>query len=174
MKQWLRMFSGTIKRTGSLVIFVHQVSSKIDAYAKDTETFMGGNALQHASHLDLRLKYMGQELEGNELVGRKVKAIINKSKQGNAFRTFQYVIRSDCGPDNVGAVYDAALQLKIIKASGSWVTIPGIEKPIQGKNNVRQFWLDNPSEFRHVEKMVLEAAEVNTLIGTEEPDEESD
>lgn len=156
MKAWLRMFAGTIRGTASMVVIVHQVSSKVDAHAIDQETFSGGNAIKHASHFTLRLKDVGQEKVGDEIVGRKVKAMITKSKQGLSWRTFQYVIRYDTGPDNIGAVFDAALKLKIITGTG-WYAIPGVQDKIQGKDSVREYWIDHPENLRHVENLVYAA-----------------
>ncbi len=173
MKLWLKTFIGTIRATGSMLIFVHQVSSKIDPHAKDTETFTGGNALRHAAHFALRLKDIGQELVGDEVVGRNVKAIITKSKQGLAWRTFSYTIRYDCGPDNIGAVFEAAVKLKIIKKSGAWFTLPDMPEAFQGKDSVRQFWLANPTSLRYTESLVLgeasaHAAELTPEAGADE------
>jgi len=162
MKHWLRSFIGTIRGTGSMVIIIHQVSSKIDPAAKDTETFTGGNALRHAAHFALRLKDIGQEKPGEEVLGRQVRAFITKSKQGLPYRTFEYVIRYDVGPDNIGAVFDYAKRLKVIQGD-SWVSVPtttGIQK-INGKEQVRQFWMSNPAELRHAESLVYQQVQTN-------------
>lgn len=163
MKDFLKKFIGTIRGTGSMIIFIHQVTSKIDPHARDTETFTGGNALKHASHFSLRLKDIGQEVAGDELVGRKIRGTIIKSKQGSCWRAFDYVIRHDCGPDNIGAVFEAAKTLNIIKVSGSWVTVPGSESPIQGKEAVRKYWMQNPDKLRYVENLVLDALKTENI-----------
>lgn len=156
MKAWLRMYSGTIRGTGSMLVIVHQVSSKVDPKAHDQETFSGGNGIKHASHFALRLKDIGQEKVGDEIVGRRVKAMITKSKQGLAWRTFEYVIRYDVGPDNIGAVFDTALKLGVITGKG-WYEIPGVPDKIQGKEGVREYWMEHPENLRSVEKFVLDS-----------------
>lgn len=163
MKFWLKSFVGTIRGSGSMLVFIHQVSSKIDPAAHDTETFTGGNALRHAAHFALRLKDIGQEKVGEDVVGRRVRAFITKSKQGLPYRTFEYVIRYDVGPDNIGAVFDYSKRLKLITGDGAWVTVPSSTGPqkINGKEKVRQYWMDNPAELRFMQDLVFQKVQGN-------------
>lgn len=156
LKNWLRLYHYKIVQSKSLVIFVHQRSANITPMARDKEAFTGGNAVDHWSKVNLRLKDIGQEMVGGEQVGRKVKGIITKSKQGLPWRTFEYVIRFDVGPDNYTAVFEAAKKLGIIKTKGAWVEVPNIDNLVQGKDAVRDIWVNDHESFRCIEKLVMD------------------
>lgn len=173
MKAWLRRFSGTIKGTGSLVIVISQNSSTINSQSYDPTSFYGGNALKYASSLDIRLKDVGQELNGKELVGRKVKGVITKSKQGLSWRAFGYTIRYDTGPDRVSEVIEVGKQVGVIKGS-TWLEYPMPDnslKKTQGSENLRSILMADPELRIYLEKLILEQIKGNT-IAQEVPDEE--
>lgn len=171
LKQWLRMYHFKIVQSNSLVIFVHQASANISPMARDTETFTGGRALEYWSKLDLRLKDIGQDKEGDEVVGRKVRGFIKKSKQGVPWRTFEYSIRYDVGPDNYLAVFEAAKKLKIITGT-TWFTVPGMEDKIQGKEALRSYWMENPKDFYYIQELVLQSGQVDAIAPKVEEQEE--
>lgn len=161
MKNWLRRFMGTVRGTGSLIIVISQVSANIHPAARDQEVFSGGNGVKHASSFSLRLKDIGQMLEGNELVGRKVQATITKSSQGRAWRRFEYVVRWDTGPDNYSAIIELAKRLGVL-ADKIWMNIPlpgGGTQKVQGAGAARQFLIERPDVYHLVENLVLQAAQ---------------
>ena len=176
MKNWLRKFMGTIRGTGSLIIVVSQVSSKIDAYAIDTETFSGGNALKHASSLDIRLKDVGQVAVQKELTGRKVKGMITKSKQGRPWRTFEYEIRGDVGPDRYLETVDIATALGIIEGK-TWAVIPATHNgsvKMNGREAIRKYFMEYPEEREFVETLIYDKLKGgdDTNIAPPMPEEE--
>lgn len=180
MKNWLRKFSGTIRGTNSLVIVISQVSSKMDAHSPDPVEFAGGNALKHSSTLDIRLKDLGQLTIGQEFMGKKVKGMITKSKQGLSWRTFNYNIRSDVGPDRYTEVIEVGKKLGLIKGS-NWLTVDipyTKELKVNGTEALRQYYIDNPDELKIVEEGILHRIatpeDMNAVAPEAEPEERVD
>lgn len=157
MKHFLKGITGDLFKYGHLIVFVHQVSSKIDAHAIDTETFTGGNALKFHSSCSIRFKKIGQEKVGNEVVGENVRFFILKNKRGLSYKTGEYVIRSGIGPDDIGAVFEIAAKLGIIKKRGAWVTTPDGQNH-NGKEALRKYWDANRTELEYIRGLILDKA----------------
>jgi RecA/RadA recombinase len=163
LKNWMRRIVGTIRGTGSLLIIVSQESSQIGTQSYDPVTFFGGNAVRFFSSMDLRLKDIGQEKVKDELVGRKVQATITKSKQGKPWRRFEYVIRSDVGPDNYAAAIDAGKAYGLIEnpKNSSWYTVPladGTKYKFQGYDSVRNMLIEHPENYEYLYKAIWDEA----------------
>ena len=91
-------------------------------------------------------------------IGHKIKVAMTKSKNGasdrrNGFFTLRY----DIGIDYLYDLVDMCIEkLDIIEKNGSWFTIPTVDKPIQGKDKVRQYLADHPDVLKAIEEQMRE------------------
>lgn len=92
-------------------------------------------------------------------VGHKIEVAMTKSKTGaadrrNGFFTLKY----DIGIDYIYDLIDMCVnKLGIIEKGGSWYTVPGMEKPIQGTDKVYKFLEEHPDTLKLIEEKVSEA-----------------
>ena len=75
------------------------------------------------------------------------------------------------GISKEGSVLDMALQVNVVKKSGSWFTYGG-DQLGQGRENVRQFLKDNPELTEEIENKVK--AEFGLIEPTDQFAEDSD
>lgn len=92
-------------------------------------------------------------------VGHKIEVAMTKSKTGaadrrNGFFTLKY----DIGIDYIYDLIDMCVnKLEIIEKAGSWYTVPGMEKPIQGMDKVYKYLEEHPDTLKLIEEKVSEA-----------------
>ena len=91
-------------------------------------------------------------------VGHKVEVAMTKSKNGAADRRNGYfTLRYDIGIDYIYDLVDLCIKLDIIEKSGSWFTVPGLDKPLQGQDRVCKYLEDNPEVLKAVKEEVNKA-----------------
>ncbi len=158
MSQALRKLTATISRTGTICIFINQLREKIGVMFGNPETTTGGNALKfYASvRLDIRRPASGQIKDGDNVLGSRVKVKVVKNKVAPPFRTVEFDLMFGEGISKVGEVIDMGIELGIMQKSGSWFSYND-NKIGQGRDNVKQFLLDNPEVMTEIEAKIRAA-----------------
>lgn len=105
----------------------------------------GGAAIKFAfsqrvefTHLK-KLKGKAREITGAEsdaVIGRRVLSKVVKNKVGVPWREMQFDLVDGYGFDRVRHLIELAVELDIVKKSGAYFEVPGIEKKIQGLQTV--------------------------------------
>src|SRR3990170_2244626 len=75
MSQALRKLTGNIKRSGTLVVFIHQLRMKIGQMmpGQSPEVTTGGNALKFYASVRLDIRRIGSVKKGEEVIGNQTK-----------------------------------------------------------------------------------------------------
>jgi recombination protein RecA len=166
MSQALRKLTASVSKNNTLLVFINQLREKIGVMFGNPETTTGGNALKfYASvRLDVRRSIAAANLikEGEEAVGHPVTVKVIKNKIAPPFKKAEFNIIFGQGIDRDGEVLDAAVQLEIIKKSGSWFSYEN-SKIGQGKAAVIQLLKDNDELKEEITQKVL-----NKINGVEE------
>ena len=172
MSQALRKLTATISRTGTICIFINQLREKIGVMFGNPETTTGGNALKfYASvRLDIRRPASGQIKDGDNVLGSRVKVKVVKNKVAPPFRTVEFDIMFGEGISKVGEVIDMGIELGIMQKSGSWFSYND-SKIGQGRDNVKQFLLDNPEAMTEIEGKIRAALQQDTAVAEAALDE---
>lgn len=157
MSQALRKLTGTINKTGCICIFINQLREKIGVMFGNPETTTGGNALKFYASVRLDIRRIGQIKDGNEIVGNRTKVKIAKNKVAPPFRTVEFDIIYGQGISKVGEIVDIGVDMEIIKKSGSWFSY-NETKLGQGRDAVKQLFLDNPEMADEIENKIKERA----------------
>lgn len=91
-------------------------------------------------------------------VGHKVEVAMTKSKNGAADRRNGFfTLRYDIGIDYLYDLTDMCVnKLDIIEKKGSWFSIPGVEKPVQGQDSVCKYLEEHPETLEAIEHQVAE------------------
>ena len=153
MSQALRKLTGSISKSGCMVIFINQIRHKIGVMYGSPEVTTGGNALKFYSSVRLDIRRIGAIKHRDEIVGNQTRVKIVKNKVAPPFRQVEFDIMYGEGISKMGELIDLGVKADVIEKSGSWYSY-GDERIGQGKENVRTFLLQNPDIAEHIEHTI--------------------
>jgi recombination protein RecA len=155
MSQALRKLTGNIKRSNCIVIFINQIRMKIGVMFGSPETTTGGNALKFYSSVRLDIRRIGALKKGDEVIGNQTRVKVVKNKVAPPFRQAEFEILYGSGISREGEIIDLGVAHNIVEKSGSWYSYKS-DRIGQGKDNVRQFLVDNPEIAADIEGQLRE------------------
>jgi len=154
MSQALRKLTGVINRTNCSCIFINQLRDKIGVMFGSPETTTGGNALKYYASVRLDIRRIGQIKESaDNITGNRTKVKVVKNKLAPPFKVIEFDIMYGEGISKVGEVLDLAVELEIVKKSGSWFSYDG-NRLSQGRDAVKQLLKDNPELAEELEAKI--------------------
>jgi len=167
MSQALRKLAGSVNKSHTTVIFINQVREKIGVMFGNPETTSGGRALKFYTSIRVDIRRIGSIKEGQDVVGNRTRAKIVKNKVASPFKEVEFDIMYGAGISYEGDLLDLAVDADIVDKAGSWYSY-GEERLGQGRENAKQFLLDNPDITEEVER------EVKASLGFFEDEEEEE
>jgi recombination protein RecA len=153
MSQALRKLTGSISKSGCMVVFINQIRMKIGVMFGNPETTTGGNALKFYASVRLDIRRIGQIKEREEAVGNQTRVKVVKNKVAPPFRQVEFDIMYGDGISQVGALVDLGVKANLVEKSGSWLSYNG-ERIGQGRENAKQFLKDNPKIANEIEMAI--------------------
>ena len=166
MSQALRKITGALSATGTTAIFINQLREKIGVFFGNPETTTGGKALKFYASVRIDVRRAQTLKDGDQPVGNRTKAKVVKNKMAPPFKQAEFDIVYGKGISREGSIIDMGVEAGIVRKSGSWFTY-GDDQLGQGKENVRQFLVDNPELANEIEQKILIALGI-----AEEPEPE--
>lgn len=136
MSQALRKLTGVISKTQCCCIFINQLRDKIGVMFGSPETTTGGNALKFYSSVRLDIRRIGAIKDGDKITGNRTRVSVKKNKLAPPFRQVEFDIMYGRGISKAGEILDLAVELEIVKKSGSWYSY-GDNKLGQGRDSVK-------------------------------------
>ncbi|MDR1674691.1 MAG: recombinase RecA [Oscillospiraceae bacterium] len=162
MSQALRKLTSVIAKSNCVCVFINQIREKIGSYMGGTTT-PGGRALKFYASVRLEVRKSDFIKDGTNIVGTSTKCKVAKNKVAPPFKECQFDIMYGEGISRTGEVLDLAVQLEVIKKSGSWFSFNG-EKLGQGRDNVKKVLKERPELMTELEKILMEnASKLSTL-----------
>jgi len=158
MSQALRKLAGSVSKSNTSVIFINQIREKIGVMFGNPETTTGGRALKFYASVRMDIRRIGAIKDGQDNIGNRVRVKIVKNKMAPPFRETELDIMFGQGFSFEGDILDLALKANLVVKSGSWFSY-GEDRLGQGKENVKNFFTDNPDLM---EKLV---GEVRQFLG---------
>lgn len=158
MSQALRKLTGTISKTNCTVIFINQLREKIGVMFGNPETTTGGNALKFYSSVRIDIRRSTQIKDGDRVIGNRTKVKVVKNKVAPPFRTAEFDIMYGEGVSKAGELIDLGVEHEILSKSGSWFSY-GETRLGQGRDTVKQLFIDNPELAEEVEAKIKAAIE---------------
>ena len=155
MSQALRKITGVVAKTGTTCIFINQLREKIGVMFGNPETTTGGNALKFYASVRLDIRRVTSIKDGDQQVGNQVRVKVVKNKVAPPFKKAEFEILFGEGISKVGEILDNAVELNIIKKSGSFFSYDDTRLG-QGRDNVKTLLKDNPELLEEIEARVKE------------------
>lgn len=173
MSQALRKLTSSISRSRTVVIFINQIRMKIGVMFGSPETTTGGNALKFYSSVRMDIRRIGAIKDKDEVVGNQTRVKVVKNKMAPPFRQIEFDIMYGQGISKTGELLDLGVQGNLVEKSGSWYSYDG-QRIGQGRENAKQFMLDNPDVAGKLEGEIRKNAGLvadSMLVGPESSDD---
>lgn len=155
MSQALRKMSGNASKAGCTLIFLNQIRYKIGVYYGNPEVTSGGIALKFFASLRLEVRPTGKikSAKGDEEIGLKVRARVQKSKVSRPYKIAEFEIIFGEGISKLGCILDCAETMDIVLKKGSWYSY-GDHRLGQGRDKAIQYLKENTHLLEEIEKVV--------------------
>ncbi|MBR6329087.1 MAG: recombinase RecA [Lachnospiraceae bacterium] len=161
MSQALRKLTAVISKSNCCVIFINQLREKVGVMFGNPETTTGGRALKFYSSVRLDVRRIETIKQGGEAIGNRTRVKIVKNKIAPPFKEAEFDIMFGQGISMAGDVLDLAAGCNIINKSGAWYAYNG-EKIGQGRENAKQYLIDNPDVFEELDSRVRDFYGIGT------------
>lgn len=156
MSQALRKLTAVVSKSKTVLIFINQIRSKINAMPfGDHETTTGGNALKFYSSIRLDVRRIATLKKNEKPFGNRVAVKIVKNKVAPPFKRVEVDLIFGQGISQELDLLDAALQYGIIEQAGAWFNF-GAERVAQGRDNCLKRFKEEPALFDKVMEVVRE------------------
>ena len=142
-------------RSNTTAIFINQVREKIGVMYGNPETTPGGRALKFYASVRIEVRRGEQIKNGSEVIGNRTKCKVVKNTVAPPFKECEFDIMYGKGISRVGEVLDMAVDLDIVKKGGAWFSYNDM-KLGQGRDNAKEFLLNNPDIMDEIEAKIKE------------------
>ena len=162
MSKALRKITGIMHKMNTTVFFINQIRMKIGMTGYGSpETTTGGNALKFYSSVRLDIRRIASLKQAEEVIGNRTKVKVVKNKVAPPFKVVEFDIMFGSGVSKMGELIDYGVKMDIIDKAGAWFSYND-GKIGQGKENSKQFLLDNPEIAQEIEEKILLAMGIET------------
>ncbi|MFT3715004.1 MAG: recombinase RecA [Gordonia sp. (in: high G+C Gram-positive bacteria)] len=169
MSQALRKMTSGLNNSNTTAIFINQLREKIGVMFGSPETTTGGKALKFYASVRLDVRRIETLKDGTDAVGNRTRVKVVKNKVAPPFKQAEFDILYGHGISREGSLIDLGVAEGFIRKSGSWFTYEG-DQLGQGKENARNFLLENPDIAAEIELKIKSKLGVGPdLTGLDEP-----
>ena len=158
MSQALRKLTAVVAKSNTIIIFINQIRMKIGVMFGNPETTTGGRALKFYCSVRIDIRRVGSIKQGEQVIGNRTRVKVVKNKIAPPFRQCEFDILFGEGISRSGELLDMAVDDSLIRKSGSWYSYND-DRMGQGREQARQFLLENPEFSAEIEAKLFEARE---------------
>ncbi len=156
MSQAMRKLTGSISRSGCMVIFINQIRMKFGVMFGSPETTTGGNALKFYASVRLDIRRIGAIKDRDEVVGNSTRVKVVKNKVAPPFKQVEFDIMYGEGISKTGELLDLGVKAGVVEKSGSWFSY-GDQRIGQGRENAKVFLKENVAIASEIEDKIRAA-----------------
>ena len=142
MSKAMRKLAGVLNKQNCAVIFINQLREKVGVMYGNPETTSGGRALKFYASIRIDIRRTEALKAGSDIYGNTVKVKIVKNKVSPPFKTCELDIIYGQGISKESEILDKAVELGLIKKSGSWFEYKGA-KIAQGRDAAKEYIRSN-------------------------------
>ncbi len=155
MSKAMRKLAGVLNKSLCTVIFINQLREKVGVMYGNPETTTGGRALKFYASVRIDIRRSEVIKDGTDIVGNTVNIKIVKNKVAPPFKSCKIDLIYGEGISKYGEILDLAVEMDLVKKSGSWYEYKG-ERMGQGRENAKQYLKENPEVFEELQQSIRE------------------
>ena len=156
MSKAMRKLAGTLNKNECTIIFINQLREKVGVMYGNPETTSGGRALKFYATIRLDIRRTEAIKTGSDVTGNTVRIKVVKNKVAPPFKQCEIDIIYGQGISMESEILDRAVELGIIKKSGSWFEYKG-SKIAQGRDVAKEYIRSNEDVKEELLKAIKEA-----------------
>jgi len=142
MSKAMRKIAGILNKKECAVIFIKQLREKVGVMYGNPETTSGGRALKFYASVRIDIRRTEAIKQGADIIGNTCRVKIVKNKVSPPFKQCEIDIIYGQGISKEGEILDRAVELGLIKKSGSWFEYNG-NKIAQGRDAAKLYIKEN-------------------------------
>jgi len=179
MSQALRKLAGAIKQSNVSVIFTNQLREKVGVMFGSPETTPGGRALKFYASVRLDIRRIQQIKQANDIIGNRTRVKVKKNKVAAPFKECEFdIMFYQNGISKTGEIVDIGTEMGVIDKRGAFYRYND-ELLGQGRENSKQFLLENPAMSDEIESKIrvefgLPALSSISFVGDDDDDEDDE
>ena len=147
----------------TIAVFINQLREKIGVMFGSPETTTGGKALKFYASVRLDVRRIETLKDGTDAVGNRTRVKVVKNKVSPPFKQAEFDILYGKGISKEGSLIDMGVDQGFVRKSGSWFTYEG-EQLGQGKENARNFLMENADVANEIEKKIKEKLGIGAVV----------
>ena len=142
MSKAMRKIAGILNKKECAVIFINQLREKVGVMYGNPETTSGGRALKFYASIRIDIRRTEAIKQGADIIGNTCRVKIVKNKVSPPCKQCEIDIIYGQGISKEGEILDRAVELGLIKKSGSWFEYNG-NKIAQGRDAAKVYIKEN-------------------------------
>jgi len=152
----LRILTGAIARSGTIVIFINQLREKIGVFFGNKDTTPGGKALKFFASVRVDVK-KGEKIEGKnkELIGYVLKATMVKNKVGYPWKQAEFELYFGSGIDKTGDTLDYGNKIGVVTKAGNTYSIDDNKIGV-GRDQAKKYLKDHADVYEKLVETIKE------------------
>ena len=156
MSKAMRKLAGILNKNECAIIFINQLREKVGVMYGNPETTSGGRALKFYASIRLDIRRTEAIKTGSDVTGNTCRIKVVKNKVSPPFKQCEIDIIYGQGISKESEILDRAVELGIIKKSGSWFEYDG-SKIAQGRDAAKEYIKSNEDVKEKLLKQIQEA-----------------
>ena len=156
MSKAMRKLAGILNKNNCAIIFINQLREKVGVMYGNPETTSGGRALKFYASIRLDIRRTEAIKTGSDVTGNTCRIKVVKNKVSPPFKQCEIDIIYGQGISKDSEILDRAVELGIIKKSGSWFEYDG-SKIAQGRDSAKEYIKSNEDVKEELLKKIKEA-----------------
>ena len=155
MSKAMRKLAGILNKNECTIIFINQLREKVGVMYGNPETTSGGRALRFYASIRLDIRRTEAIKTGSDVTGNTCRIKVVKNKVSPPFKQCEIDIIYGQGISKDSEILDRAVELGIIKKSGSWFEYDG-SKIAQGRETAKEYIKSNEDVKEELLKRIKE------------------
>ncbi|MCR4911959.1 MAG: recombinase RecA [Bacilli bacterium] len=155
MSKAMRKLAGILNKNNCTMIFINQLREKVGVMYGNPETTSGGRALKFYATIRIDIRRTEAIKTGSDITGNTCRVKIVKNKVAAPFKQCEIDIIYGEGISKDSEILDRAIDLGIVKKSGSWFEYDG-KKIAQGREAAKAYIKANEDVKEELLKAIKE------------------
>ncbi len=153
MSKAMRKLAGILNKADCAVIFINQLREKVGVMYGNPETTSGGRALKFYASIRIDIRRVDAIKNGSDIVGNSCRVKVVKNKVAPPFKQCEIDIIYGEGISMEGEIIDKAVELGLMKKSGSWYEYKG-NKIAQGRDQAKAYLQSNEDVVKELKEAI--------------------